>query len=791
MDGSLLDNTELRDILREISEQVDGPIRPDYIDSLDSIGIEIFVSRFGSLAQASLEAGCEYETDKPDPDVYAAGLSETQRNRRQQLIEDLVRIVQNLEYKPSTRNLKVYGRDISAWKIQEFGSFTAVVLEAGLDPDDIPGYISPKEFTEELQRLANQIGAAPSRDFVGEQGQINLDTYDTRFPTWDVALESAGLDPNGIDTRGEIVRELELLAGELGHRPNEDEIELYTGIDLLDVKWMFGSIEHLLDTGEIPPKRELIPSGSLTRPPNATSDIPSHTDLLREVFTLRRRSETTLETPESQQEAFDRRGIIDEKHYDAQFGSVSEAFEYAENLDARSYSERRDERVRDIPMELLAEYAQELADILERRPLVDEVVTLTDASLEAYIEEFDSWDSVFETELIGGNKETSGEVIPTNSDILEDLERVGTYVERPPTYEDIRDVGYYPVESVLRRFGSWPAALNAVGVEISPDIPSEYFAGDLTQQTIYRSQRLREEQFDYEAVLRDDLHRIALDIGRVPTWEDIETFGAYPITDFKQSFSDISSVIDDPTVETHHINGLQSGEERSQLTEDLARVDEYVDGKVWPRDIAFFGYYTLPSYLGIFGTLEEAYATAGLETDHLPQTVSQWAEAWDEKFPDAKSFLSTLRTQYEKTGEAPTMAEINESGGYAQRCYEYYDTWEEALIIAGIPPERRSPRRSASKEQLLTALRELADEIGYPPKTNDVKEYGEFGLNSYYNYWSSWQDALAAAGLIGTQTSDQSRDSSETDEQISAKDGDSDVLDQIIADIEGAMEEDG
>jgi len=96
MDSSVLEPAELRDILREISDQVDGPIRPEYIDSLESIDTAVFVSQFGSLAQASIEAGCSYVVDTADPDVYAAGLSGRKRDRRQRLIEDLIRIVDNL-----------------------------------------------------------------------------------------------------------------------------------------------------------------------------------------------------------------------------------------------------------------------------------------------------------------------------------------------------------------------------------------------------------------------------------------------------------------------------------------------------------------------------------------------------------------------------------------------------------------------------------------------------------------------------------------------------------------------
>ena len=790
MDSSVLEPAELRGILREISDQVDGPIRPEYIDSLESIDTAVFVSQFGSLAQASIEAGCSYVVDTADPDVYAAGLSGRKRDRRQQLIEDLIRIVDNLGHKPTARTLKAYGRDLQDWKIQEFGSWTAVVLEAGLDPNDVPGYVSPAEFIEEVRRLTDQLGAPPSRDFAARQSKIDIEEYDSRFPTWKAVIESAGLDRHGIDTCGEIIWGLEQLAEQLEHRPNENEIEHYTGLDILEIHWMFGSISNALDEGEIPSKRGLTPCGSLTRPPQSDTKTPSHTDILREVFTLRRRSEGSLETAEEQQRALERRGIIDKKHYEVQFGSVSDAFEFATDLDARAYSERRDERVRDIPKELLAEYAQELAEILDRRPLVDEVVHLTDASLDDYIEEFDSWEAVFKTKVIGVNKDLQSEVTPTNTDLLEDLERVGAYLERPPTCREYRDAGYYPVESILRRFGSWPAALAALGVEVDPNIPPEYFAADLTHNTIQRSERLRKEQFGHETVLRDDLYRIALEIGSVSRWEDIDTFGAYPITAYKELFHEIPSGIDDSVVDNRPTQCLQSGTERTQLIKDIVSVSERLDRKVWPRDIAFFGRYTLPAYLAVFETLDEAFAAAELETDHFPQTVSNWAGSWDLIFSDARSFVSALQTQYEQTGSAPTMAEMNDTGTYAQQCYDYYDTWREALIVAGIPPERRSPVRSISRNELLDGLRELDDELGYTPRTDDMQKYGEFGVNTYYKYWSSWKDALDEAGLSSTRSRHQRADPSETGDDVTPSDRDSDLLDEIVSDIENSINSD-
>ena len=785
MSGSSLSNEQLRAILRGIRDQVDGPVEPGYIETMDSLDFEVFVVRFGSLAQACLEAGCEYSVETPDPVVYAAGTDHVERRTR--LIENLRRIVQEHDLRPTIENFNSYGQLRHNVTHPLFGSWEAMVLEAGLGPTEIPGYVSPTAVVDELQRLADRIGAPPSYEFAVEFGAIEADVYDTRFPSWDVALQSAGLDPERIDTTRELITGLEILAGELGHRPNKTEIEQYTDIEVATLQDQFGSVEAALGVADVPAERDLTPSGSLTDPIDTTAAIPSHTDLLRDIFTVKRRynaAKKDLADPEQQRKAFEDRGIIDEEHFDAQFGSLEGAFAYAAQLDARKFRPRRRE-IPDDPPEILREHAVELAEILERRPLIDEVVALTDHTLEQYLDAFDSWDAVFEDDSSSTRFEKTSVLTITNTELVESIEQVGGSIGRPPTAEDYRELGTYPVETVLRRYGSWPAALRAVGVDVDTDIPDEYLATDLTGETIRRAAILCEKRFDREAVLVDDLYRLAGDLGRIPDWNDVENFEAWSLDAYQTTFEDPADMIPESGINRRTAEFLHSGRMRSQLMTDLKMVGEMVDGAVWPRDIAFFCRYSIPSYLAVFGTLQAAFAEADLKENHLPRSVVRWDEAWDPIFEDALTFVKALRQEFEEIGEAPTMAEMREAGTSAQQCYEYYDTWRDALLAAGIPPGKRSPRTSGTKKELIEELQNLAEELGYPPKTTDIDKHGKFGLSSYYKYYSNWQSALADAGLT-------SRESSATAERqdATAESGPtSDVVAQLLADIENTFDE--
>ncbi len=778
--GSSLNDAELREILRRIQSQVDGPVRPGHIQRIDSLNFELFVSRFGSLAQACLEAGSEYLVEQPDPAVYAVGVENAKQ--RERLIGDLVRVVTIMGNCPTVSNLHTFGRGHYDKTISSFGSWPAVVLEAGLDIAEVPEYVPPKAITEELQRLADSLGVPPSYEFASKHGDFST-VYDSRFPSWEVALQSADLDPDQINRGLELITELEFLASNLGHRPNRAEIKLYTEFRPQALRREFGSVENALDAADIPDERDLTPSGTLTESADGSAEIPSHTDLLRDIFTIKRRYSGGLKTYQQRQKAFADRGIISRKHYTAQFGSVSEAFEFAAQLNPREYRESRKRRVRDIPPEILSEHACELAEILDRRPLIDEVVTLSDYTLEQYFDAFESWEAVFEEDPVG---EDHGDIIvklPTNRELLKDLEMVGEYFGRPPTPEDFRDAGVYPVESVLRRFGSWPAALRAVGVSIDNDVPEEYLAVNLTRKTIQRAGILLEERFDHEAVLVDDLYRLELDLAYGLDWDVVQRYSAWPIDAYAETFGADSSLDDFISSDTA-MDGLRPEREQSQLISDLKSVAEIAGERVWPHQIGLYGRYTLPSYLAVFGTLNDTFAASSLDSDHFPQSANNWASAWDQDFEDAKSFLTALRTRYEKTDESPTMSEMRENGTNVQQCYRYYDSWIEALQLAGVPPGRYKARQSPTKPELRKALQELRDEIGRTPRTTDVKQHGKYALSTYYKHYSTWQSALDDAEIFGSATPTTGPKSSESSVETTDSERGTGIVSQIMGDFE-------
>jgi len=268
------------------------------------------------------------------------------------------------------------------------------------------------------------------------------------------------------------------------------------------------------------------------------------------------------------------------------------------------------------------------------------------------------------------------------------------------------------------------------------------------------------------------------DLGRDPDTDDIRRFGAWPYDAYETTFDDPTAVVTDTEAGNTSADGLQAGTERSQLISELQRIAERLDRRVWPRDIAFFARYSLPTYLAVFETLDAAFTASGVDAGHFPTVVADWGSAWNRQFKDASDFLGALEEQFEQTGDSPTMADMREAGVNPQRCYEHYDSWAHALDLAGIPQRRRPNRQTASKEELRTALQGLADELGHVPRTTDITEDSVYGLSSYYKHYSTWQDALNDAGVSTTdrRSSDASRTTSETESE--------DIIGQIMAEFD-------
>jgi hypothetical protein len=141
-------------------------------------------------------------------------------------------------------------------------------------------------------------------------------------------------------------------------------------------------------------------------------------------------------------------------------------------------------------------------------------------------------------------------------------------------------------------------------------------------------------------------------------------------------------------------------------------------------------------------------------------TTSLYASILDMDAAELDAFRTRLRRRYgrdelldelracaARLGASPTMrefAEDPEATIHPQTIVDHFGAWNTAKREAGLMPRRR-----ATREELLTALRELGEELGRRPSTKDVENArGRVPSRGVYaKAFGSMREALRLAGF--------------------------------------------
>jgi hypothetical protein len=108
-----------------------------------------------------------------------------------------------------------------------------------------------------------------------------------------------------------------------------------------------------------------------------------------------------------------------------------------------------------------------VAEELGRPSIVSEYERCGDHSKDTIYRRFDDWDNALRTaDLNPANKRdlTQSSRI-SKEDLIDELQTAALALERPPTIEEMDDVGICSSGTFIRRFGSWRNALQAVPVQ--------------------------------------------------------------------------------------------------------------------------------------------------------------------------------------------------------------------------------------------------------------------------------------------------------------------------------------
>lgn len=114
-----------------------------------------------------------------------------------------------------------------------------------------------------------------------------------------------------------------------------------------------------------------------------------------------------------------------------------------------------------------------------------------------------------------------------------------------------------------------------------------------------------------------------------------------------------------------------------------------------------------------------------------------------------KALLTELHRVAGKLGTSPSSNEMDEHGFISASCYSRrFGGWNAAKEEAGLaevtPWERKE---KLSESELISSLRDLADEIQKVPAASDMNEHGPHSVGVYQERFGSWEAARRAAGF--------------------------------------------
>jgi hypothetical protein len=129
-----------------------------------------------------------------------------------------------------------------------------------------------------------------------------------------------------------------------------------------------------------------------------------------------------------------------------------------------------------------------------------------------------------------------------------------------------------------------------------------------------------------------------------------------------------------------------------------------------------------------------------------PVALAAFQAGLRRRFSD-EQLLDELRSSAKRLGRSPTMKEFAADAGagvHPQTVIEHFGTWNAAKRAAGL-----LPRRFVTRDELLSALRSLGDELGRTPTVVDIKRRrGSMPSASlYWHTFGSLPAALREAGF--------------------------------------------
>jgi hypothetical protein len=229
-----------------LRDELDRPPKAEEMSRNGAYSIGTFERRFGSWNNALERAGFDLHNRTNIPE--------------EELLDELTRLSDVLGRTPTSVDMESRGRFGHATYTSAFGSWNAAIRKANLAVN-VRSDIPESELLNELNSLRNELGRAPKRREMDQEGKFDSSTYSHRFGTWNDALRAANINPSTIVNipKSDLKDEIQRLADELNRPPTRDEMDQQGTFSYSVYSHRFGTWTDAVIESGLEPQKTLNP----------------------------------------------------------------------------------------------------------------------------------------------------------------------------------------------------------------------------------------------------------------------------------------------------------------------------------------------------------------------------------------------------------------------------------------------------------------------------------------------------------------------------------------------------
>ncbi len=224
-----------------------------------------------------------------------------------------------------------------------------------------------------------------------------------------------------------------------------------------------------------------------------------------------------------------------------------------------------------------------------------------------------------------------------------------------------------------------------------------------------------------EPELLKEAERLADELDRVPSHDDIRTDGRYDLNTYYRQFGSWSDVIEASDLD-----------QRNAFVDDVRAVGQKLDKRPTLAEYDVHGEYTSSRLKRAFGTWGDVLDAVGAN-DERRAAAPDGGESGDKR---REKMLAVLVDLYKELGRVPKASHLPDDGHFDRQDFlDEFGGWYNAVEAAELN----------HRAELLHDIRDVAADLGHPPDTVEMDEYGVYDHTDAYKHFDTWSEAKAAA----------------------------------------------